>query len=49
MLTPHVIANFEEVDLVTNEMKSKLNNIRSLINRSDEYWDAYKDAEEVTP
>ena len=48
-LTPHVIANFEEVDLVTNEMKSKLNNIRSLINRSDEYWDAYKDAEEVTP
>jgi general secretion pathway protein D len=44
-LTPHVVANFEEVDLVTKEMKSKLGNIRSLINKSDEYWDAYKDEE----
>jgi general secretion pathway protein D len=46
MLTPHVVANFEEVDLVTDEMKKKVRNIRNLINRSgDSYWDAYKDEE----
>jgi general secretion pathway protein D len=45
LLTPHVVTNFEEVDLVTNEMKSKMGNVRGLINRSEEYWDAYKDEE----
>jgi len=46
LLTPHVITNFEEVDLVTNEMKTKLGNIRRLINRTgDTYWDAYKEEE----
>jgi len=43
LLTPHVVTNFEEVDLITNEFKDKVDNITRLINKGeDEYWDAYK-------
>jgi general secretion pathway protein D len=49
LLTPHVVTNFEEVDLVTNEVKAKMDNITRLINKGDEYWDAHKTEEEVTP
>lgn len=43
LLTPHVVTNFEEVDIVTKEIKGKVDNIRRLINKSDDYWDAYKE------
>ena len=43
LLTPHVITNFEEVDLVTNAFKERVDRITRLINRGEEgYWDAYK-------
>jgi len=48
LLTPHVITNFEEVDLVTDEFQSKLDNITRLINKSDDYWDAYKTEDAVS-
>jgi len=43
LLTPHVVTNFEEVDLITNEFKEKVDNITRLINRGDSYWKAYKE------
>jgi len=49
LLTPHVVMNFEEVDLVTNEFKLKLDNIKGLINKGDEYWGAYKTKEAAAP
>lgn len=51
LLTPHVITNFEEVDLITNDFKAKVDSITRLMNKSDEeYWDAYKtDEEPETP
>lgn len=50
LLTPHVVTNFEEVDLITNEFKDKVDNITRLINKGDEYWNAYKtEQEEITP
>jgi general secretion pathway protein D len=49
LITPHVITNFEEVDLITDEFQSKLNSITKLINKSDDYWDAYKMEDAVTP
>jgi general secretion pathway protein D len=45
LITPRVVTNFEEVDLITDEIKVRVGNIRRLINRSDDYWDAYKDEE----
>jgi len=49
LLTPHVITNFEEVDLITDEFKSKVDNLTRLINKGDEYWDAYKTDEAAVP
>jgi hypothetical protein len=42
-----VVTNFEEVDLITNEIKDKVDNITRLINKSEDYWDAYKTDEEL--
>jgi hypothetical protein len=46
-----VVTNFEEVDLITNEFKSKVDSITRLINKGEEeYWDAYKTGEaELSP
>jgi len=50
MLTPHVVTNFEEVDLITDEYKQKVDRLTRLINQSDdEYWDIYKTDEAAAP
>jgi len=46
LLTPHVITNFEEVDLITKNVNEKLDNLQRLINKREDYWDAYKTDEE---
>jgi general secretion pathway protein D len=42
LITPHVISNLDEVDMVTEEFKEKLGQIKKLIGRSGEYWEGYK-------
>jgi len=50
LITPHVVTNFEEVDLITDEFKSKVDRITRLINKGDDgYWDTYKMDEKVAP
>jgi general secretion pathway protein D len=50
LITPHVVTNFEEVDLVTDEFKSKVDSIIRLINKGDDgYWDAYKTGKSAAP
>jgi general secretion pathway protein D len=38
MITPHVVRNFDEAEMITQEFKEKLGEINRLISKSEEKW-----------
>lgn len=41
LITPHVIENLDEADMITNEIREKMDNIKKLIKKGGDNWSQY--------